>query len=113
MPRKPPFRGGALQKGIIDRAHTYGWHAAHFYKVQVKPGVSITPVAADGKGFVDLILVRERLIAVEVKGDGDRLKPEQEEWRDRFLNAGVEWYAWAPRDYPDEVDRVLRHRGRP
>lgn len=111
--KRPPFRGGALQRGIIDRARTLGWSAAHFHPLQGKDGRWLTPVAADGKGFVDLILTRERLVAVEVKGDGDSLGPEQREWRDRFLNAGVEWYCWSPRDFPDEVDRILKHRGRP
>lgn len=67
-----------------------------------------TPNAADSKGFPDLILVRERLIAVEVKGDGDTLRPQQKMWLERLSAAGVETYVWTRREWRDgTVDATL------
>jgi hypothetical protein len=65
-------------------------------------------VAADGKGFPDLLLVRDRVVALEVKGDGDSLKPEQELWGKAFEAAGVDWLVVTPKLWRDgTVDRVL------
>lgn len=108
MPRQV-IRGGALQKSIIDLAHLYHWRVAHFPAVQDKRGVWRTAVAADGKGFLDLVLVRDRLVMAEIKGDGDRLKPEQEEWILALERAGVETYVWRSSDWMDgTVDSILR-----
>lgn len=109
MGSSPVLRGGALQKSIIDLAHLYGWRVAHFSAVKDSRGVWRTPVKADGKGFPDLILVRDRLIAAEIKGDGDRLRPDQEEWISALKNAGVETYVWKPADWRSgEIDLILR-----
>ncbi len=102
------MKGKDLQKGIIDLAHTFGWHVAHFTVVQDARGVWRTPAKADGKGWPDLFLVRERAVAIEVKGDGDTMKPEQEEWRDRLQRAGIEHYVVTPKDWPDNVKEILQ-----
>ena len=68
-----------------------------------------TAVAADGKGFPDLLLVREQVIVAEIKGDGDKLRPEQEAWLEAFSRAGVPSFVWTPEDWRSgEVERVLR-----
>jgi len=103
------LRGGALQKSVIDLAHLYKWRVAHFTSVRDHRGVWRTPVAADGKGFPDLVFTRERLFMAEIKGDGDRLKPEQEEWIAALERAGVEIYVWKPVHWRDgTIDGVLR-----
>lgn len=109
MRRRPVLRGGDLQKSIIDLAHTHSWKCAHFTAVQDIRGVWRTPAKADGKGFLDLVLVRERLIMAEIKGDGDRLKPEQEQWIEWLTAAGVENYVWHPAEWFDgTIDRILK-----
>lgn len=66
-------------------------------------------MAADGKGFPDLLMVRERIVAVEVKGDGDKLSPEQEAWLEAFEKAGVETHVWKTKDWTGgQVELVLR-----
>jgi VRR-NUC domain len=111
-------KGKELQKGVVDLGRTLGWTVAHFMSVPVKfPSQPLqwrTPVAADGKGFPDLILVRERVIAVEIKGDGDSLKPEQEKWLTAFRIAGIEAFVWGPKDWgPDGVvETELKRRAR-
>lgn len=115
------MKGKELQQGIVDLGRTLGWRMAHFRSVPVKyPGQALrwqTPVSADGKGFPDLIAVRERIIAIEVKGSGDTLKPEQETWISALRLAGVECHVWGPADWgpdgPIETTLKLRHRRDP
>ena len=107
--------GKTLQKAIIDLAHHHGWVVAHFASVLAtgrdqKP-VWRTPVQADGKGFPDLFAVRGgEAIAVEVKGDGDRLRDEQTEWLRRLETAGISTFVWTPRSWRDgDVENVLKN----
>lgn len=68
---------------------------------------------ADGAAFPDLVLVRDRIIAAELKRSA-REKPtdEQQAWLDAFAAAGAESYVWRPDDL-DELPRILRRpRGR-
>lgn len=108
--------GGELQKAIMDLAHTHGFLVAHFRSVQagVRGGGTrwMTPVAADGKGWPDLALVRDRpprrFLVAEVKGDGDRLRPEQKQWLLALMDAGVETHVWTPKDWHDgTIEGVL------
>lgn len=109
---RQPLRGKPLQKGIIHEARLKGWRVAHFPAIRVEWGYQ-TPVAADGKGFPDLLLVRDRVIVAEVKGDGDSLKPHQALWIEAFQLAGQEVYVWTPRDWRDGViERILSSRSR-
>ncbi len=100
------MKGKDLQKTVIDWAHTRGWHAAHFPAVETTKGWR-TAVAADAKGFPDIILVRDRILAIEVKGDGDTMKAEQVQWQNWLQRAGVEYYVIRPKDWPDTVREVL------
>jgi hypothetical protein len=93
---------------VIDLAHLNGWRVAHFTQVQVRPGVWITPVKADGKGFPDLVLVRDRVIYAELKV-GTSLRVDQVLWLERLRDAGQETYVWKPRDL-DEISAVLSRR---
>lgn len=109
--------GRELQAAIVDLARTLGWRVAHFASVPVKRGprvIWMTPAQADGRGFPDLILLRERLLAVEVKGDGDSLRDEQRTWLDAFAIAGEQAVVWTPKDWgeggPIEKELSLRHR---
>ena len=111
--------GRQLQGAIIELAHMYGWRVAHFPSVLItgrnnRPYYA-TAVSAQGKGFPDLVLVRkdDRVIFVEVKGDGDRLRPEQEEWLADLRSAGCEAYVWTPKDLErDEILVTLQERVR-
>ena len=91
---------------IIEHAQAMGWVCAHFRPGMVslvdrhgKP-VWVTPVQADGKGFVDLILARERIVYIEAKSEAGKLSEAQEKWRDAILGAGGEWYCFRPSDWP-------------
>lgn len=89
----------------------FGWRVAHFRPARTERGWR-TPVAADGAGFPDLVLVRERLVFAELKAGRGKLRPEQVEWRDRLLGSGCEWHLWDEEAWnTGDVDRVLAPKG--
>jgi len=94
---------------LVEYAQALGYMVAHFRPGQVKPGVFVTNVAYDGKGFPDLVLVgRLRLIFVECKGKGIRaLRPDQEVWVEALRRTGNEVYVWNPGDWKD-IEEVLK-----
>jgi len=70
-----------LQKAVVDTAHLFGWRCAHFRPALTQSGRWVTPVAADGKGFPDLVLVSSTTVAfIELKGTRGRESDEQKEW---------------------------------
>lgn len=96
------------QRVVIDLAHTYGWVVAHFKTAQ-RGDRWLTPVGADGKGFPDLVLARERIIYAELKGPKGQLRPEQKDWLELLRLAGQEVYVWKPKDL-DVIQTVLAQR---
>lgn len=98
-----------FQKDVIELAHTLGWLCAHFRPALTKHGWR-TPVSADGAGFPDLILVRDRVIAAELKREKGKPSDDQQSWLEAFRAAGVEAYLWRPSDV-DEIFEILRRRG--
>jgi hypothetical protein len=69
----------------------------------------MTPVGADGKGFPDLCLVRERIVFMELKVRYRQLTPEQELWRDRIILAGGEWWRISEKEWESGmVEQILR-----
>lgn len=91
---------------VIDQAHWLHWTVAHFRPCQTGRGWR-TAVQADGAGFPDLVLVRDRVLYAEVKSAGGRLEPEQRAWRDRIVAAGGEWHLWRP-DQREWITSLLR-----
>jgi hypothetical protein len=73
----------------------YRWKVAHWRSVLVQPKVGKpfyqTPVSADGAGFPDFCLVRERIVFIEAKSGTGRLSAEQKAWRDLLESAGQEY----------------------
>ena len=49
-------------------------------------------------GFPDLVLVKDRIIFVELKSEKGRLSPSQRQWRDDIQGAGGEWWLVRPSD---------------
>lgn len=113
-PKKPPKKShtpgtprvteSEFQKRVIAFAQLHGWRVAHFrcVRVQRRDGSCYyqTPVAADGAGFPDLVLVRPpRLIAAELKVGGNTTSEEQDEWIRLLAASGAETYVWKPSDW--------------
>lgn len=100
------MKGKDLQKGVIELAHTLHWHVVHNPTVETKQGWR-TALAADSKGFPDLLLFKDRVVAIEIKGDGDTLKDDQREWGERLQKANVEYYVLRPKDWPHVAKEIL------
>ena len=97
-----------LQAAVIDTARRLGWLVAHFRPARTETGWR-TPVAADGKGFPDLVLVRERVVFAELKKATGKVSPEQGRWLEGLLLAGAEICLWTPQHWSDgSIERVLR-----
>lgn len=109
------LRGKPLQAAIIELARQLGWRVGHFPPISTTRGGKtwwLTPVAADGKGFLDLLMLRDRPLVMEVKGDGDYLKPDQEQWLLAWRLAGVEALVVTPAMWRDgSIEAILRRRG--
>jgi len=105
-----------LQKAVIDCARLLGWRVAHFRPARVMRGgreTWETPVAADGKGFPDLVLVsrrQRRLMFVELKADKGVVSHDQAAWLADLIRCdGVDAHVWRPQDWIEgEIERVLR-----
>ena len=90
---------------VIDCAHLFGWRLAHFRPGMTQKGWR-TPVEADGGGYPDLTLVRERVIWAEIKSEKGKLSQGQQEWLDTLKAAGQEVYIWRPGDR-DRIQEIL------
>jgi hypothetical protein len=96
----------AWQAQVLALARYLKWRVAHFRPAQNSKGIWRTPVAADAAGFPDLVLVRERVLFVELKTDTGKLSPVQREWLRALVGDGVDARVWRPRDW-DEVRETL------
>ena len=99
------------QRDFIDLCHWLGWKVAHFRPAQTTRGWR-TAVQGDGKGFPDNVCLnvrQQRKVWVELKAEGKKLSPEQEEWRDWLLVCGEEWYMFWPSQF-DEAAEILRRK---
>jgi hypothetical protein len=112
MPQSRSMPEKDLQRGVIDVARVFGWRVAHFRTVPVKRGSRViweTPVQADGAGFPDLVLVRDRVLWIELKVGKNTLTEEQAEWARALDAAGAERYVWTEHDWHDGiVESTLR-----
>lgn len=100
-----PVSEASWQETVVDLARLHSWKVAHFRPARTARGWR-TPVAADGAGFPDLVLVRERVLWVELKADTGRLTADQRAWLEALHSAGCETYVWRPSDW-DEVRAAL------
>jgi hypothetical protein len=97
-----------LQDNVIELAHLLGWRVAHFRPAMTKDGWR-TAVSADGKGFPDLVLVRDRVVFAELKSAKGVLTDEQADWVGALVGAKAECHLWKPVDWTDgTIERVLR-----
>lgn len=108
IPGLEPMPEDVWQDQVLAVARQFRWRVAHFRPALTKHGWR-TPVAADGKGFPDLLLVRDRVLAVELKADAGKLTADQQTWLDSFTTAGIETHVWRPADY-EIVITTLRTR---
>lgn len=87
-----------LQAAVLELARLLGWRVAHFRPARTVTGWR-TPVAADGAGFPDLCLVRERVLFRELKAERGAPSSEQLAWLDALTAAGADAGIWRPSDW--------------
>jgi hypothetical protein len=97
-----------FQGTVIAAARAFKWRVAHFRPAMTSKGWR-TPVMADGKGFPDLVLVRERVIFAELKVPPRKTTPDQDAWLACLVESGAEVYVWRPADF-HAVVATLRRR---
>jgi hypothetical protein len=103
-----------LQDAVIGCARLLGWLVAHFRPALTKHGWR-TPVAADGKGFPDLVLAHplHGVLWRELKDAAGKVTVEQAIWLSRLEAAGADVAVWRPADWLNgEIERQLRGNGR-
>lgn len=83
----------ALQLLVIEAAEALGWYVYHVGNVkgQLRNSTSV--------GFPDLVMVRDRVLFVELKSATGKLSREQEEWRRQILRTGEEHHVWRPKHW--------------
>lgn len=114
VPVHQPLTEKQLQHGVIELARTLGWRCAHFRSVPVKRGGTVrweTPVAADGAGFVDLVLVREadRVIFAELKVGSNKPTAAQQGWITALRRARANVFVWTEREWWNgDIEKELR-----
>ncbi|GGK31982.1 hypothetical protein GCM10010124_25940 [Pilimelia terevasa] len=94
-----------LQTAVLDLAARLHLRVAHFRPALVG-GRWMTPVAADGAGWPDLVIVGARgVLYRELKAARGRLSAAQRTWLDALAEAGCDARVWTPDDWQDR--RVL------
>jgi hypothetical protein len=96
-----------FQQRVIALAQQLGWRVAHFRKVRVQRGDSTyweTPVGADGKGFPDLLMLRNSMIVfAELKVRPRKTTPEQDAWLNAISLTPSNSFVW----YPDQWKEIV------
>lgn len=100
-----------LQSAVIEAARYLGWRVAHFRPGLTRAGNWVTAVEGDGKGFPDLVMVRNgKMIFVELKSKNGRASTEQTGWLSDLTEVSntaydgvVEVYVWRPADWESGV----------
>lgn len=83
---------------VLDMASTLGVRTAHFRPAQTAQGWR-TPVAGDGKGWPDLVLVgRGGVLYRELKSATGSPTADQEVWLAALCVAGQDTAVWRPAD---------------
>ncbi len=90
---------------VIAYAKLRRWRVAHFRAARTERGWR-TPVQGDGKGFPDLVLVRERVLWLELKTEKGKTSQEQNEWLSSLESAHQTVYIVRPSDW-NAIERLL------
>jgi hypothetical protein len=107
---RPAMSEAAWQTCVVDLARLYRWtviHSADSRRQVIGRDGTAQLVGDDGMaGFPDLMLIRERVVFVELKTATGRLRPAQHRILTSLRRAGQEVYLWRPDDL-DDARRVL------
>lgn len=110
-----PLSERQLQDAVIELGRILGYRVAHFRPARVRRGgreIYETPVAADGKGWPDLVLVhaeRQRVVFAELKVGTNKPTEHQQTWLRCLNRAGADVHLWTDRDWHrGDIEAELR-----
>lgn len=86
------------QRDVVRLARTLGWTTYHTFSSR-----------RSDFGFPDLVLVRDRVVFLELKRERTKLTEDQKGWMATLLDAGAEAYVARPRDL-DDLGVILASR---
>lgn len=110
---KPEPTEKEFQAQVIALAQLTGHKVAHFRPARTTDGDWRTPVAADGAGFPDLVIVgRGKVIFAELKAEAGTATTLQVDWLEQIRAAGGQAYLWKPSDWNDIEDVLSRRSAR-
>jgi hypothetical protein len=93
-----------FQRLVIELARTLGWTVAHFHTIKDARRGWVTPAAADGAGFVDLVLVgRDQVLFRELKTRRGVLSVDQKAWGTILERNGADYSVWRPADWAERI----------
>ena len=85
---------------VIKFAALHGWRTAHFRPARTKDGWR-TAVSGQGKGFPDLVLLKDsRIIIAELKVGYGKCTKEQLNWIFAWERTPAKCFIWRPEDWP-------------
>lgn len=108
--KKKKISGSKLQKATIDLLVKTGWLAIRVNSIR-RGKLSCYTVANNNKssGFPDVLgLKNNKALLLEIKGDGDRIQPSQEEFMRLCKLTNNDFYII---EDIDDVIKVLKKRG--
>jgi hypothetical protein len=110
-----PITEDDLKRTVIDMCHTLGLLVAHFRPAQIRPGVWVTPVEADGAGFPDMVIVGPGgVLFWELKSATGPVSTDQAKWLTALLGAGAVAWVVRPRDLRSgAIEQELRALAKP
>lgn len=79
----------AFQAEVVKLARRHGWKCYHAFDSR-----------KSAAGFPDLVLVRDRVLFVELKTATGTTSPDQDIWLEALRAAGAEVHVWRPADWP-------------
>ena len=100
-----------LLEAVIELAELLGWRTMHQRPGLTQSGHWRTALQGSGKGWPDLVLVRDRVLYRELKSARGMLSMEQQDWVWALKRAGADVDVWRPEQWVDgTIERDLRAR---
>lgn len=94
-------------KAVVELAETAGYQTCHVAPSMTRRGKWTT--ATSVAGWPDLALYRPGdFLMAELKTDVGKLRPAQEVVIADLRAAGVDVHVWAPRHWPQVVERLVK-----
>ena len=110
-----PITEDDLKRTVIDMCRSLGLLVAHFRPAQIRPGVWVTPVEADGAGFPDMVIVGPGgVLFWELKSATGSASADQTRWLSALRDAGAMAWVVRPRDLrAGHIEAALKQLAKP